>query len=176
MQALTDKYKEEKLHSERVSRLCRKMGEALKLSEENIKELELAGLVHDIGKIAIPDAILYKPMKLNPEEFNILKNHTEVGYQILKEADEYSRLADYAKYHHERMDGLGYPSGLKGECIPYFARIICIADAFEAMTANRPYRRAQSTEFAINELRRYAGIQFDAKLVDTFIHEVATKI
>lgn len=169
---LNEKYEDEKNHSDRVSQYCRKMGEKLKLSSDKVKELEFAGLMHDIGKITIPDNLLDKPGRLLPEEWEIMKKHTINGYQILKSADKYSRLAEYALTHHERLDGRGYPNGLKGDEIPLFSRIICIADAYEAMTANRPYRKALDQEVAIKELYRCSGTQFDGDLVKIFVREV----
>ena len=170
--SLKDKYEAERDHSDRVSHYCLSMGEKLNLTQQEKLELEFAGRMHDIGKITIPDHILKKPGKLTDEEWVIMKNHTINGYQILKSADKYSNLADYALTHHERWDGKGYPKGLSGEDIPLFSRIICIADAYEAMTSDRPYRKAMKAQDAIAELRRCSGTQFDPKLVDVFIHEV----
>jgi HD-GYP domain-containing protein (c-di-GMP phosphodiesterase class II) len=130
--------------------------------------------MHDIGKITIPDHILKKPGKLTDEEWTIMKSHTTNGYQILRSADQYSRLADYALTHHERYDGKGYPQGLKGEDIPLYSRIIAICDAYEAMTADRPYRKALTKEVAIAELKRCAGTQFDPRLVEVFVNEVVS--
>lgn len=169
---LKEKYDEEKEHSDRVSHYCVLMGEKLNLTENEKLELEFAGRMHDIGKITIPDYILKKPGELTLEEWEIMKAHTTNGYQILRSADKYSKLAEYALTHHERIDGKGYPLGLKGDDIPLFSRIISICDAYEAMTSNRPYRKALGREFAINELKRCAGTQFDKKLVDVFINEV----
>lgn len=170
--ALKNKYEEEKTHSSRVSQYCSLMGECLGLSEGEKLELELAGRMHDIGKISIPDTILRKPGKLNDEEWNIMRNHTTNGYQILRSADQYSRLAEYALSHHERVDGKGYPQGLKGEEIPLFSRIIAICDAYEAMTSDRQYRNAMTSQEAVKEIIRCAGTQFDEKLVKIFIEEV----
>ena len=111
LKTLTEKYEEERIHSEKVSQLCRKVGEAMNLKEDDLKELELAGMYHDIGKISIPDEILKKPGRLTDEEFKIIKTHPEISYQILRAADEYSDLAVHALYHHERFDGKGYPRG-----------------------------------------------------------------
>ncbi len=172
LKTLTDKYQEEKVHSTRVSHLCKQMGEALQIRSDDLKELELAGLFHDIGKISIPDAILDKPGKLTKEEYEIIKNHTENGYHILRAADEYSNLAEFALSHHEHWNGQGYPRGLKGEEIPLFSRIICIADAFEAMTSDRVYRKKRSAEEAAQEIIRYAGTQFDPTLAKIFIEQV----
>ncbi len=174
-ETLNEKYAEEKLHSDRVSQYCKKMGEKLELSIDHIKELEFAGLMHDIGKITIPDNILDKPGKLTDEEWVIMKKHTINGYNILRSADKYSRLAEYALTHHERWDGKGYPNGLKGEDIPLFSRIISITDAYEAMTADRPYRKALDPKVAIEELYRCAGAQFDRALVEVFVKEVISE-
>lgn len=171
-ETLNEKYDEERLHSDRVSQYCKHMGETLKLTKDQIKELEFAGLMHDIGKITIPDSILDKPGKLTDEEWVIMKKHTINGYHILRSADKYSRLAEYALTHHERWDGKGYPNGLKGEEIPLFSRIISITDAYEAMTADRPYRKALDKKIAIEELNRCAGSQFDKSLVEVFVNEI----
>lgn len=170
--ALTEKYDEEKIHSERVSHYCELMGEELNLSHSEKTELAYAGRMHDIGKITIPDEILKKADKLTAEEWTIMKTHTTNGYQILRSADQYSRLAEYALTHHERMDGKGYPQGLKGDQIPLFSRIIAIVDAYEAMTSDRPYRKAFDKNVAMEELKRCAGTQFDRQLVEIFINKV----
>ena len=172
LNTLTDKYHEEKIHSERVSAFCKRIGMELGISKEEIDLLELAGMYHDIGKISIPDAILNKPGKLTDEEYEIIKTHTLVGYQILKAADEYSGLAEYALSHHERWDGRGYPKGLKGTEIPLFSRVINVADSFEAMTADRPYRKGMSLEDAIKEIKRCSGSQFDPDIAEIFINKV----
>jgi diguanylate cyclase (GGDEF)-like protein/PAS domain S-box-containing protein len=169
---LTEKYAAERKHSERVSRLCRRMGEELHLRDDELKELELSGMFHDIGKISIPDVILNKPGRLTPEEYEVIKTHAETGYQILRAADEYSDLAIHALSHHEHWDGKGYPKGLAGTDIPLFSRIIGIADAYEAMTADRPYRRGMDRERAVAELLKNAGSQFDPELVSLFAERV----
>jgi putative nucleotidyltransferase with HDIG domain len=172
LKTLTDKYEEERSHSKQVSKYCLEMGKVLGLSEDDQKELELAGLFHDIGKIAIPDDIINKDGLLTSQEYKLMKTHTNAGYQILRAADEYSNLAEYALYHHERYDGMGYPAGLKGEKIPYFARIISIVDSYEAMTSNRRYRLKKSKADAIEELRQNIGTQFDPELTKVFIEKV----
>ncbi len=169
LQTLTDKFLLEKLHSERVSKFCYKIGKAMGINNENLKELEMAGMFHDIGKISIPDGILDKPGKLTYQEFEVIKTHTEIGYQILRAADEYSDLAIHALYHHERWDGFGYPRGLKNTEIPLFSRIICVADAYEAMTSQRPYKKAITKTKAIEELLRCSGTQFDPEIVKVFV-------
>ena len=172
LSTLTEKYRLEKTHSERVSSYARQIGEAMELRNDEIKELEMAGLFHDIGKISIPDSILEKPGKLTSAEYEIIKTHTEVGYQILRAADEYSDLAIHALHHHEHWDGNGYPGGLKGNDIPLFSRIICVIDAFEAMTAERPYKKPLSFDSAIEELKRCSGTQFDPEIVSIFVGKI----
>ncbi|QWB99413.1 PAS domain S-box protein [Mycoplasmatota bacterium] len=169
---LTDKYELERKHSERVGEISRLIGQSLKMERDVLRELEMSGLFHDIGKISIPDSILYKPERLTDEEYEIIKQHTRNGYMILRAAGEYSDLAKNALYHHEHFNGKGYPEGLSGENIPLQARIICVADAYEAMTSNRPYRQAMSKEKAIEELIKYKGSQFDPKIVDVFVNDV----
>jgi diguanylate cyclase len=169
---LTDKYDTEKRHSIEVSHLCKRIGVELNLKEDELKGLEQAGLFHDIGKISIPDSILNKPGKLTDEEFEVIKTHTQIGYQILRAADEYSDLAIHALHHHERWDGKGYPSNMKGVGIPLFSRIINIVDAYEAMTADRPYRKKLSHEVAVSEIIRCAGTQFDPRLAKLFVEKV----
>jgi len=172
LETLTKKYDLEKKHSVQVSNLCRQIGEKMNLRGDEIKELEQAGLFHDIGKISIPDEILMKPGKLTEEEFQVIKSHAEVGYQILRAADEYSDLAIYALHHHEKLDGTGYPGHLKGKNIPIFARIITVVDANEAMTANRPYRKKMSHDYAVSEIIRCSGTQFDPKIAKIFVETV----
>ncbi|MFW6298954.1 MAG: HD domain-containing phosphohydrolase [Bacillota bacterium] len=168
LKTLTDKYEDERVHSERVGKISRAIGKALGLNDEQLKELELSGMFHDIGKIAIPDAILEKPSKLTEEEYTLIKTHTENGYQILRAADEYSSFAEHALLHHERYDGKGYPRGLAKKAIPLFARIVSVADAYEAMTSDRPYRKALPLNEAIEELKKNRGTQFDPDVVDAF--------
>ncbi|MBI9009417.1 MAG: diguanylate cyclase [Tenericutes bacterium] len=175
LKTLTEKYEAERIHSKIVAEYSKKLGEALGLEAEEIRDLTTAAMFHDIGKISIPDNIINKPGKLDDREYEIMKTHTEVGYEILRAADEYSELAIHASSHHEKWNGKGYPKGLKGEKIPYFSRIICIADAYEAMTADRPYRKKQSDEFAASEIIKFAGIQFDPVLAKVFVEKVLKK-
>lgn len=172
---LHEKNKREEQHSHRVSRLCKRMGEALGLNQGEIKELKTVGLLHDIGKIAIEENILNKAGKLENEEFKKIKRHPEIGYRILSTVNDMSEMAEYVLAHHERWDGKGYPKGLKGEEIPLQSRIITIVDAYDAMTSARSYRDALSEEFAREELQKNAGIQFDPKLVKVFIEKVLEK-
>ncbi|MFP4078567.1 MAG: HD domain-containing phosphohydrolase, partial [Candidatus Izemoplasmataceae bacterium] len=176
LNTLTDKYQEERLHSRRVGHYCKLIGEKMDLRSDEVSELEFAGQLHDIGKITVPDKILKKPGPLNKSEWQAMTRHTVNGYQILRAADQFSKLAEYAMSHHERIDGKGYPNQLKGEAIPLFARIISVADAFEAMISPRPYKDAVREEEALEELRRHAGTQFDPEIVECFIDEVYPEI
>lgn len=172
---LTEKYKEERIHSEKVSQLCYDTGVALGMRDERLEELKLAGLYHDIGKIAIPDAILNKPGLLTHEEYEIMKTHTEIGYNILRAADNYNRLAEYALTHHERWDGKGYPRGIKGDEIPLISRIISICDSYDAMTTTRVYRVKRSEDEAVKEIIKCSGKQFDPEVAKTFVTKVIMK-
>ncbi|MBN2221249.1 MAG: diguanylate cyclase, partial [Vallitaleaceae bacterium] len=165
MQTLKESSQMERLHSERVSRLSRQIAQALHMGEDSLKEIEVMGLMHDIGKIAVDHRILNKRGPLTEEEYEEIKKHPEIGYQILKSADVYTKLAEATLCHHEHWDGNGYPRGLKGEEIPFVARILAIADAFEAMTAERNYRQTLSYEEALEEIQRGAGTQFDPNIV-----------
>jgi HD-GYP domain-containing protein (c-di-GMP phosphodiesterase class II) len=144
-------------------------GTEAKLSAEEMFELELSAIFHDIGKIGTPDAVLNKPSRLSEEEFLIIKKHPENSYEILKEFPYFDKVAENARLHHERFDGKGYPLGLKGEEIPTAARIILIADTFDAMTSTRPYRKGLPYEVAFDELNQFSGSQFDPNLVRLFI-------
>lgn len=155
-------------HTERVVALCKKIGEAVGFSAESIDELMLAARLHDIGKIAIPDHILLKPDKLTPDEFEIMKTHSEKGYRLVLLLPELSHIARAILTHHERWDGQGYPLGLKGEEIPLISRIVAVVDAFDAMISDRIYSKAISKEDAIDELKRCAGKQFDSSIVELF--------
>jgi diguanylate cyclase (GGDEF)-like protein len=151
-------------HCQTVSQLCGLIGAELGFDGERLTRLRLAGLLHDVGKIGVPDAILNKPAKLTDDEYEHMKRHSLLGYDIVQAADM-ELEARWVRHHHERYDGRGYPDGLAGEEIPLEARIILVADAFEAMTSDRPYRNAPGQAFAIDELRGNAGSQFDPAVV-----------
>ena len=156
-------------HSYRVAKCSVAIAEKLGWKEDEIQNLHYVALLHDIGKIGIPDAILNKPTQLTQEEFSIVKKHPLVGNEILKEIHMIDHVADGALYHHEHYDGTGYPLGLKGEDIPVCARIVCIADAYDAMTSNRVYRSKLRDEDVILEFEKNSGSQFDPKLAEIFV-------
>ena len=156
-------------HSMRVGYFSLVTGAEISLSPDEMHELELSAIFHDIGKIGTPDAVLNKPSRLNEDEFSIMKQHPEKSYEILSEFPHFEKIAMNARYHHERFDGKGYPQGLKGDQIPVAARIILIADTFDAMTSTRPYRKGLPYEVAFNELIQFSGSQFDPVLVQAFI-------
>lgn len=167
---LHEKNKREEMHAYRVSLLCEGIGRALGFNELKVKELKHLGLLHDIGKIAINEQLLNKPGKLTQEEWFEMTKHPEIGYRILSTVNEMSEMAESVLCHHERYDGKGYPRGIDGINIPINARIICIADAYDAMISDRPYRMALSHEKAIEELRMNSGTQFDPVIVLAFIN------
>ena len=152
-------------HCQTVSQLCALIAAEVGLDRERSTRLRLAGLLHDVGKIGVPDAILNKPARLTEEEFEVMKEHVILGHEIVASAD-LPVEAEWVRHHHERIDGHGYPDGLAGDEIPFESRIILVADAYEAMTSDRPYRRAPGQAFAIQELRKHAGTQFDPDVVE----------
>ncbi len=162
-------------HSIRVSEYALLIGEGLGLSQEELFNLELGALLHDIGKIGTPEHILLKPGRLTKEEFEIMKKHPVQSAEILSHIELLKEVVPIVKYHQERIDGRGYPDGLKGEDIPLLSRIVYIADAFDAMTSDRPYRKALPLEHAYDELLRCRGEQFDPKLVSIFIEAHQSK-
>ncbi|QDV89117.1 Cyclic di-GMP phosphodiesterase response regulator RpfG [Phycisphaerae bacterium RAS2] len=157
-------------HSERVAYISRCLAQAAGLSAYTCDRIYLAGLLHDVGKIGVPDAILTKPGKLTDEEFTVLKRHPQIGAHIVEHVRQIHDLIPGVLHHHERMDGRGYPGGLAGEDIPLLGRIICLADCFDAMTTNRTYRSALPVKAAVAEIRRCAGTQFDPGLAEVFIN------
>jgi HD-GYP domain-containing protein (c-di-GMP phosphodiesterase class II) len=156
-------------HSLRVAYFCVSVGKEMGFSTDELYELEVSALFHDLGKIGVPDAVLKKPSRLTDEEFLEMKLHPSKSYDILQDFPIFEKMAINAKYHHERFDGRGYPEGLKGESIPLYSRIILIADTFDAMTSTRPYRKGLPFDVAFAELREFAGTQFDPMVVEKFI-------
>lgn len=167
--ALHEKNPREEMHSKRVSRYCILMAEAMKLSQIEIDKIKLAAVLHDIGKIALEEGILNKNGPLTDDEWESIKGHPEVGYRIIGSSYELIDIAEYTLAHHERWDGKGYPKGLAGEQIPKIARIIGIADAFDAMTSERTYGQRLSREEALSEISRCGGTQFDPEMVRLFL-------
>lgn len=169
LDALLEKSIGEEGHSIQVSELCGRIGEAMNFNKSQIADLKLLGKVHDIGKASIDQDILNKKERLTAEEYEMLKQHAEKGYHILSASPELSFLAGSALSHHERWDGTGYPNGLKGENIPLMARILSVADSYDAMVNDRPYRKAISKEKALDQLRQDSGKKFDPEVVRVFI-------
>ena len=156
-------------HGDRMQELSGKLAEALGMSKNEIKDMYLFAQFHDIGKVGIPDRILFKPGRLTDEEMNEMKLHTEIGYRIAESSPDLIHISDWILKHHEWWDGSGYPFKLTGEEIPVQSRILSIVDAFDAMTNNRPYRKALSKEEALLEIVKFKGTQFDPALVDKFV-------
>ncbi len=170
---LHEKSQETEDHALRLIGISRAFGMRLNLVNEQLTELELLSTLHDIGKIGISDNILNKPGKLDDDEWKEMRRHPEVGYRIAMSTPELKPIADYILNHHERWDGSGYPYGRKGEEIPLLARILSIADAYDAMTSDRPYRKALSKDKALDEIKMNAGTQFDPVLAEIFLKEIS---
>ena len=168
VQALDAKSSWTRGHSDRVGKFSEAVAHKMGLGTEDIRNLKLAGLLHDIGKIGTYDYLLDKPAILTEEEFDVVKLHPEAGVKILQGINQLSKILPMIKHHHERFDGKGYPKGLKGKEIPIGARILHVTDSFEAITDDRPYRPARGYKEAIEELKRHSGTQFDPVIVDTF--------
>lgn len=162
-------------HSDRVAKYSVEIAKELGISEKGLKILKLGCQLHDIGKIGIPDAILLKPGKLTDEEYMAIKKHPEIGINILKNAEIFNDIIPIVLYHHERWDGRGYPQGLRGEEIPFFARICAIADTFDAITSKRSYRDANNLEFARDEIEKNIGTQFSEVEARAFLRVFDTK-
>lgn len=156
-------------HSERVALLSRHLAKTIKLSDHDVERIYMAGLLHDVGKIGVPETVLQKPGKLTPEEFDQMKKHPEIGARILADIEQIKDILPGVLHHHERYDGKGYPAGLCGQDIPLMGRILCLADCFDAMTSNRTYRKALPLEVALTEIRRCSGTQFDPGLAEAFL-------
>jgi HD-GYP domain-containing protein (c-di-GMP phosphodiesterase class II) len=160
-------------HSERVALLSRHLSQQVQLPDLQVEEIYMAGLLHDVGKIGVPEAVLQKTGKLTAAEFDQMKKHPEIGARILQDVRQMKHVIPGVLYHHERYDGRGYPAGLAGTEIPLMGRIICLGDCFDAMTSNRTYRRALPIEVAMAEIQRCAGTQFDPVLAEAFLRTTA---
>ncbi|MBD3315336.1 MAG: response regulator [Chitinivibrionales bacterium] len=163
-------------HSENVMKYTIVLAQHLGLSNAEIERIKYAGLLHDIGKIGVGEAILNKPGKLTPMEFDEIKKHPELGARIISDVPFLKSLAPMVRHHHEFYDGNGYPEGIRGEDIPYGARILSVADAYEAMTSNRPYRKSMPSEIAMEIVIKEKGRQFDPAIVDAFCDIVQTGV
>lgn len=172
MNTLYEKSSREMLHSKRVSEICEKIAQKMNFDQDDISQVKAAGLIHDIGKMGIDEKILNKPGGLDQDEWKKIQRHPEIGYRILSSSIEFSELARYVLEHQERWDGKGYPKRLKGEEISIQARIIGVADAFDAMTCDRAYRKGLSVEEAVSEIRKCAGTQFDPEVANVFAEKV----
>ncbi|NQY79361.1 MAG: HD-GYP domain-containing protein [Candidatus Caenarcaniphilales bacterium] len=155
-------------HSFRVYKMAKELGKLFDLDEEKQFSLEGGALLHDIGKIGIRDSILLKPASLTFEEFRIMKTHVVLGADIISQCDSLKHCLEPVLFHHERIDGKGYPHGLKGEEIPLIAKITCVVDSYDAMTTNRVYTPARTPEEALKELQRCSGAQFDHEVIEAF--------
>jgi diguanylate cyclase (GGDEF)-like protein/PAS domain S-box-containing protein len=172
LQTLHEKNNREQIHSKRVGEICAAIGQAMEMSKEDINKLRIIGSVHDIGKIGIDENILNKPSGLTDIEYEKIKQHSEIGFRILSANKQTAELAYYVLSHHERLDGTGYPNGIKGDNISLYTRILALADSYDAMTKDRTYRKALSNEEAIAEMKRCSGTQFDADVVNVFVNKV----
>jgi putative nucleotidyltransferase with HDIG domain len=156
-------------HTQRVTLYSQTIAKYLPLRPLERKWLKIASVLHDIGKIGIEDHILRKPEQLNPEEFRIIRHHTNIGAKIIEHIQQLKEIVPGVKYHHEQVNGEGYPDGLRGEEIPILAKIVAVADTYDAITTDRPYRKAREKGVAVEELRRCSGTQFDGDVVDAFM-------
>jgi len=157
------------VHSTRLAEWGMRVGQELGLEEAALQNLEVASLLHDIGKVGIPDSILRKPGKLDPEEYALMKKHSEYGWAVLRMLPGFERAALDILHHHESFDGKGYPAGLKDTEIPVVSRIVCVIDAFDAMVSSRPYRKGLPHEEAVRRLKEASGTQFDPVVVECFL-------
>jgi HD-GYP domain-containing protein (c-di-GMP phosphodiesterase class II) len=156
-------------HTQRVTSYSLAIGKYLQLKPLDRKRLKIASALHDIGKIGIEDHILKKPERLSPEEFDVIKQHSSMGAKIIEHIWQLREIVPGVKYHHEHVNGMGYPDGLRGEEIPVLAKIVAVADTYDAMTTDRPYRKAMDKGAAIEELRRCTGTQLDQGVVEAFL-------
>jgi HD-GYP domain-containing protein (c-di-GMP phosphodiesterase class II) len=159
-------------HSERVARYSIGIGKNLDLPEKEMRNLRISALLHDVGKIGIDDRILRKPGALSDEEFEVMKQHPAKGAAIMSGVAQLIDIIPGMKYHHEKWSGGGYPDGLEGEQIPVQARIVAIADTFDAMTTNRPYQKAMELGYVVEKIKSFAGTRFDPRVVDAFVNAV----
>lgn len=163
-------------NNELMMKLCSQLANVYGLKDNQCEEIKLLAYIHDIGKVSIPLEIITKPSSLSEDEWEVIKKHSEIGYRIASTYPEYAHLAESVLTHHERWDGKGYPRKLKEEEIPIYARILCIVDAYDAMTSGRPYREALSSKEALREIEINGGYQFDPELTKLFINLMRDEI
>lgn len=161
-------------HSKRVAEYTVAFCRHLSIDEDTVSQLEIAALLHDIGKLGVPEAVINKPGRLTEKEFAMIKDHPLIGEKIISDVEELKEVLDVVKYHHEQYNGTGYPMGLKGDNIPYHARIIALTDAYDAMISNRPYRSGLPKDVAIQEIKDNSGSQFDPALAQLFCEFILT--
>jgi diguanylate cyclase (GGDEF)-like protein len=169
MTTLYVRSRETEAHSKRIYKISKMIANKISLPMNDLNDLHLFSMLHDIGKVGIDDRILNKPGKLSQEEWDIMKTHSELGYQIAMSVPEFANVADCILTHHERWDGKGYPNSLTGKNMPLLSRILAVADAYDAMTENRVYRPALTEERALEEIRKNAGTQFDPNIASAFL-------
>jgi putative nucleotidyltransferase with HDIG domain len=167
MLAARDRYTYE--HSKDVAELAAEIARKLGLHEDQIEQIRSAAIIHDIGKIGVPDEILRKPGPLSADEWEVMKRHPDIGADLIKDLEMYTDIAEIVRHEHERWDGSGYPKGLKGEEIPLGARIVAAADIYNALTTDRPYRPAYSHEEAVRMLREMRGTTLDPRVTDALL-------
>ena len=172
LNSLFEKNDREMYHSNRVGNFCEDIATAMNFSKDDISQMKIAGLMHDIGKIGISEELIDKSEELRPYEWNEIKRHSEIGYRILGSVNEFSKIADYVLEHHEKPDGTGYPKGLKTDEISMQAKIISIADSYDAMTSQRKYKKSLSPEEAVAEIKKCCGTQFDFDIAKIFVEKV----
>ena len=156
-------------HSARVAHMAYNLGKVLGMTEEELNFIHIVGDLHDIGKIGVPDKVLNKAGKLEVEEWELMKKHCDIGYNILSKASTFKDVSRIVRYHHERWDGKGYPEGLKAEEIPFAARILAVCDSIDAMKSDRPYRKCISDEICRNEISKNEGIMYDSKIAQCML-------
>lgn len=163
-------------HSTRVAEMAYVLGQILGMNNDELELIYISADLHDIGKIGIPDIILNKPGKLESDEWNLMKNHSRIGYDILSKARMFEDISKIVLHHHERWDGSGYPDGLKEDEIPLAARVLAICDSVDAMKSDRPYRKAICDEICQNEIRKNEGIMYDSKIAECMLENWETVV
>jgi len=162
------------MHATRLAEWAVRVGEELGLGEEELRDIEYASMLHDVGKVGVPDEILFKPGRLTDDEFEQIKKHPEYGWAILRAVPGLESVSLVVLHHHERMDGKGYPAGLEGDQIPLGSRIVCVVDAFDAMLSSRSYRKGLGIDEALRRLRESSPDQFDPQIVAPFAELAAS--